>query len=38
MGMALQVKILDKADCVLHSTNALKKGMTPIIFPPAMGK
>ena len=25
-------------DCVSHSTNTLKKGMNPIILPPAMGK
>ena len=38
MDMATQVQILDKADCILHSTNTLVKGMNPIILPPAMGK
>ena len=30
--------ILDEADCISHSTNTLRKGMNPIILPPAMGK
>ena len=25
-------------DCISHSTNTLRKGMNPIILPPAMGK
>ena len=29
---------LDKANCILHCTNTLRKGMNPIILPPAMGK
>ena len=28
----------DEADCISHSTNTLRKGMNPIILPPAMGK
>ena len=32
------VQILDLTDCISHSTNALGKGMNPIILPPAMGK
>ena len=31
------VHVLDKTDCISHSTNTLGKGMNPII-PPAMGK
>ena len=27
---------LDKAVCISHSTNTLRKGMNPIIFPPVM--
>ena len=38
MDMATRVQILDKTDCILHSTNALENGMNPIILPPAMGK
>ena len=38
MGTATQVQILDKADCISHSTNTLGKGMNPIILLPAMGK
>ena len=33
-----KVKILDKTDCISHSTCTLGKGMNPIILPPAMGK
>ena len=33
-----RVQILDEADCISHSTNALEKGMNPIILPSAMGK
>ena len=32
------MQILDKGDCISHSTNTLGKGMNPIILPPAMGK
>ena len=35
--MATQVQILDKTDCISHSTNTLGKAMNPIILPPAMG-
>ena len=38
MDKATRVQILDEADCILHSTNTLRKGMNPIILPPAMGK
>ena len=38
MDTAMQVQILDEADCISHSTNTLGKGMNPIILPPAMGK
>ena len=34
----IAVQILDKTDCISHSTNTLGKGMNPIILPPAMGK
>ena len=30
--------ILDKTDCITHSTNTLGKGINPIILPPSMGK
>ena len=35
---ATRVQILDLTDCISHSTNTLRKGMNPIILPPAMGK
>ena len=38
MDTATRVQILDKTDCISHSTNTLGKGMNPIILPPAMGK
>ena len=38
MDPATQIQILDEADCISNSTNALVKGMNPIILPPAMGK
>ena len=38
LDTATQVQILDKTDCISHSTNTLRKGMNPIILPPAMGK
>ena len=38
MDMTIQIQILDKVDCLLHSTNTLGKGMNPIIPLPAIGK
>ena len=38
MDTATRVQILDQANCISHSTNTLRKGMNPIILPPAMGK
>ena len=38
MDTMTRVQILDKADCISHSTNTLGKGMNPIILPQAMGK
>ena len=38
MDTATRVQILDETDCISHSTNTLRKGMNPIILPPAMGK
>ena len=38
MDTAIRVQILDKTDCISHSTNTLGKGMNSIIPPPAMGK
>ena len=38
MGTATQVQILDKTDCISHSTNTLEKGMNPIILPTDIGK
>ena len=38
MDTATRVQILDDTDCISHSTNAIGKGMNPIILPPAMGK
>ena len=32
------VEVPDETDCISHCTNALGKGMNPIILPPAMGK
>ena len=32
------VQILNKADCISHSTNTPGKGINPIILPSAMGK
>ena len=31
-------QILDKDDCILHSTNTFGKGMNLAIPPPSMGK
>ena len=38
MDTVTRVQILDKTDYISHSTNALGKGMNPIILPPAMSK
>ena len=38
MDTATRVQILDKTDCISHSTNTLGKSMNLIILPPAMGK
>ena len=35
MDTATRVQILDQVNRILHSTNALGKGMNPIILPPA---
>ena len=35
---ATRVQILDEDDYILHSTNTLGKGISPIILPPAMGR
>ena len=37
-GHGDRVQILDKTDCISHSTNTLGKGMNPIILSLAMGK
>ena len=29
---------LEETDYISHNTNTIKKGMNPIILPPAMGK
>ena len=33
-----RVRVLDEAVCILHSANAIGKGMNLIIPPPATGK
>ena len=38
MDTVTQIQILDKTDCILHSTSTLRKGMNTIILTPAMGK
>ena len=38
MNTATLVQILDETDCISHCANTLRKGMNPIILPPAMGK
>ena len=38
MDTATRVQILDKTDCISHSTNTLGKGMNPIILPLDMGR
>ena len=38
MDKLTRVQIMDKVDCILHSTNTVRKGMNPIIIPPATGK
>ena len=34
MDTVTRVQILDKTDCISHSTNTLGKGINPIILPP----
>ena len=36
--MAVIQTTLDETDCISHSTNTLRKGMNPVVPPPAMGK
>ena len=38
MDTVTRVQTLDETDSISHSTNALGKGMNPIILPPTMGK
>ena len=38
MDTVTRVQIWGEADCILHVTNTLRKGLNPIIFPPGMGK
>ena len=38
MEAAIWVQILDKADCILYSTNTLGKGMNLTILSSVMGK
>ena len=38
MDTATQVQVLDKTDCISHSTITFGKGKNPIILPPGMGK
>ena len=38
MDTAVRVQILDEALCVSHSTDTFRKGIHPIILPPAMVK
>ena len=38
MVTATRVQILDKSDCISHSTNTLGKGMNSFIHPQAMSK
>ena len=37
-GHGARIQIVDEADYISHSTNALRKGMNPIILPPDMCK
>ena len=37
-GSVIRVQVLDQVDCISHSTDIHRKGMNPIILPPAMGK
>ena len=36
--MVIVVGLGHETDCISHSTNTFRKGMNPIIIPPAMGK
>ena len=36
MDTVTRVEILDETDCISHSTNTLRKGINPIIPPPAI--
>ena len=36
MDIVTQVQILEKAVCISHHANTLKKGMYPTILPPGM--
>ena len=38
MDMETRVQILDKAICISHSANTLRKAVNPTILPPAIGK
>ena len=38
MDTVTWVQILDKGDCISHSTNTLRKGMNPITLSTVMGK
>ena len=38
MDTVTQVQILNEAVCISHRANTIKKGITPTIFFPAMGK
>ena len=38
MDTATRVQILDQANCISHNAYTLRKGMNPIILPPAMGE
>ena len=38
MDTATRVQILNETDYISDSTNTLRKGMNPVILPPAMGK
>ena len=38
MNKVTRFQILDEADCILHCTNTLGKGMNPIILPSSMSK
>ena len=38
MDAATRVQTLDEAVCLLHCTNVLRKGRSPTILPPGIGK